>query len=257
LGQRKTESFEYLKQALCTAPVLRTFDPKLLILVTTYASGFAIGAFLEQDEHRSRRPVSYFSRTMNPHEQNYHAQEQELLAIVEAFRHWRSYLHGQAFLVQTDHASLQYLTTQDHLTPLQVRWLERLIDFDFKIVHISGKTNLVADSLSRSPKDIPSCDKTNQAILLDALRRTIPHPSHTTKIHFIFSLQLNPQNLENLRLDYLADPEFTEHFSNPQAPYSLRNGLLHFKEKVCVPVGNIRLSLLHYRIFRLRSLISK
>jgi RNase H-like domain found in reverse transcriptase len=85
---------------------------------------------------------------MNPHEQNYHAQEQELLANVEALRHWRSYLHGQAFLVQTDHASLQYLTTQDYLTPRQVRWLERLIEFDFKIVQISGKTNLVADALS-------------------------------------------------------------------------------------------------------------
>jgi hypothetical protein len=49
---------------------------------------------------------------MNPHEQNYHAQEQELLAIVEALGHWRSCLHGQAFLVQKDHASLQYLTTK-------------------------------------------------------------------------------------------------------------------------------------------------
>jgi RNase H-like domain found in reverse transcriptase len=161
---------------------------------------------------------------MNPHEQNYHAQEQQLLSIVEALRNWRSYLYGQAFLVQRDHASLQYLTTQDHLTPRQVRCLERLIDFDFKIVHISGKTNLVADALSRSPKDIHSRDNTNQAILLDALRRTTTRPSHTTKIHLISSLQLNPQNLENLRLGYLADPEFTEHFSNPQAPYSLRNG---------------------------------
>jgi Integrase zinc binding domain len=43
----------------------------------------------------------------------------------------------------------------------------------------------------------------------------------------------------------MADPEFQEHFSNPRPPYSLRNGLLHFNEKVCVPIGNIRLSLLH------------
>jgi RNase H-like domain found in reverse transcriptase len=42
----KQKAFEYLKQALCTAPVLRTFDPKLPILVTTDASGFAIGAVL-------------------------------------------------------------------------------------------------------------------------------------------------------------------------------------------------------------------
>jgi RNase H-like domain found in reverse transcriptase len=148
------KAFEYLKQSICTAPVLRTSEPKLSILVPTDASCFAIGAVLEQDEHGSRRPVAYFSRTMNPHEQNYHAQEQQLLSIVEALRNWRSYLYGQAFLVQRDHASLQYLTTQDHLTPRQVRCLERLIDFDFKIVHISGKTNLVADALSRSPKDI-------------------------------------------------------------------------------------------------------
>jgi RNase H-like domain found in reverse transcriptase len=194
-NNEKQKALEYLKQALCTAPVLRTFDPKIAILVTTDASGFAIGAVLEQDEHGSRRPVAYFSRTMNPHEQNYQAQEQELLAIVKSPRHWRSYRHGQAFLVHTDHASLQYLTTQDHLTPRQVRWLERLIDFVLKIVHISGKTNLVADALSRSPKDIPSRENTNQAILLDALRRITPHPSHTTKIHLISSLQLNPQNL--------------------------------------------------------------
>jgi hypothetical protein len=138
-------------------------------VAATDASGFSIGAVVEQDEDGFRRSVSYYSRTMNPHEQNYHAQEQELLAIVEALRHWSSYLHGQTFLVQTDHASLQYLTAQDHLTPRQARWLERLIDFDFKIVHISGKVNIVADALSRSPKDIPSRDKTNQSILLYAL----------------------------------------------------------------------------------------
>jgi RNase H-like domain found in reverse transcriptase len=105
-------SFESLKRALCSAPVLRTYDPALPITVTTDASGFAIGAVLEQDEDGMRRPVVYFSRTMNPHEQNYHAQGQELLAIVESIRYWRSYLHGHAFLIQTDHASLQYLTTQ-------------------------------------------------------------------------------------------------------------------------------------------------
>jgi hypothetical protein len=120
--------------------------------------------------------------------------------------------------VQTDHASLQYLTTQDHLTPRQVRWLERLIDFNYKIFHISGKVNLVADALSRSPKDIPSRDNTNQAVLLDALRRTTPHQSHSTKIHLIFSLQLDPQNLENLKADCTADPEFQEHFRHPRTP---------------------------------------
>jgi hypothetical protein len=158
---------------------------------------------------------------MNPHEQNYHAQEQEILAIVKALRHWSSYQHGQIFILQTDLASLQCLTTKDHLTPRPVRWLERLIDFDFKIFHISGKLNLVADALCRSPKDITSRDNTNKAIILDVIRRTTPHQSHNTKIHLISSLQLDPQNLENLRADYMADPEFQELFRHHRTQYSV------------------------------------
>jgi hypothetical protein len=39
-------SFENLKRALGSAPVLRTYDPALPITVTTDACGFAIGAVL-------------------------------------------------------------------------------------------------------------------------------------------------------------------------------------------------------------------
>jgi hypothetical protein len=64
-----------------------------------------------------------------------------------------------------------------------------------KLVHISGKDNLVADALFRSPKDIPSHDDTNQAILLDDLRLTTPHYSHNEKLYLISTLQLDRQNL--------------------------------------------------------------
>ena len=239
------KAFNSLKTALCTAPVLRTYDPNLPITVTTDASGFAIGAVLEQDEDGVRRPVAYFSRTMNPHEQNYHAQEQELLAIVESLRHWRSYLHGQKFIVQTDHASLQYLTTQDRLSPRQVRWLERIIDFDFKIVHIAGKTNFVADALSRSPQDIPSRDASNKSLLDDTIARTTPASESGPNINLISNLQFNSSDLTTLRSEYLADPEFAEHFAAPADPYHSQAGLLYINEKVCIPQGTFRLKLLH------------
>jgi type II secretory ATPase GspE/PulE/Tfp pilus assembly ATPase PilB-like protein len=159
---------------LCSAPVLRRYDPALPITVTTDASGFAIGTVLEQEEDGMGRPFAYFSPTMNPHEQNYHEQEQEILAIVESIRYWRYFLHGRTFLVQTDHASLQYLTTQERLSPRQVRWLERLLDFDFKIVHISGKTNILAGALSRSPQDIHSRASSNQILLDSRITDTTP-----------------------------------------------------------------------------------
>jgi putative transposase len=70
-GEKTQKAFEQLKQTLCTAPVLPIFDRKLPFLATTDAAGFAIGAVIEQEKDGFRRSVAYFSRTMNPDEQNY------------------------------------------------------------------------------------------------------------------------------------------------------------------------------------------
>jgi hypothetical protein len=61
LDDKTRKAFEQLKQAVCTAPVLRTFDPQFPIVLTTNTSGFAIGAVLVQEEDGFRRPVAYFS----------------------------------------------------------------------------------------------------------------------------------------------------------------------------------------------------
>jgi hypothetical protein len=238
-------SFDRLKTTLCSAPVLRTYDPSLPIQVTTDASGNAIGAVLEQEEDGYRRPVAFFSRTMNPHEQNYHTQEQELLAIVEALRHWRSYLHGQTFNVFTDHASLQYLATQERLSPRQVRWLERLVEFDFKISHLPGKTNVVADALSRKQREIPSVNSSNKKLLEEAMRKTTPPEILSTQIHYVSNLHIRPNHIENLHIEYTQDPEFSEQYKEPQSPYHIHNGILYRNHKVCVPKGDLRVSLLH------------
>ena len=50
-GKPQEESFQTLKNSICTAPVLRTFDVKLPIFVTTDASQYAIGAVIEQEEY--------------------------------------------------------------------------------------------------------------------------------------------------------------------------------------------------------------
>src|SRR4051812_27615104 len=64
---------------------------------------------------------------------------------------WRVYLEGQPFLIQTDHHSLKYLQTQPNLSHCQAQWVETLQEFDFGIDYILGKTNTVADALSRHP----------------------------------------------------------------------------------------------------------
>jgi hypothetical protein len=59
--------------------------------------------------------MAYLSRKMALAELNYEVHDKELLAIVEAFRHWRVYLEGHAHEISviTDHKNLTtFLTTK-------------------------------------------------------------------------------------------------------------------------------------------------
>ena len=56
---------------------------------------------------------------------------------------------GKRFTIISDHHSLKFLQTQPQLSRRQARWLELLAEFDFEIVHWPGKSNVVADALSR------------------------------------------------------------------------------------------------------------
>ncbi|QRW12462.1 Transposon Tf2-1 polyprotein [Ceratobasidium sp. AG-Ba] len=80
---------------------------------------------------------------------SYTTTEQELLAIIEGLLKWEDKLLGRQFKVLTDHKSLEWLQTQRDLSRRQVRWLEYLSRFDFKLEHIPGSANIVADALSR------------------------------------------------------------------------------------------------------------
>ncbi len=144
-------AFDELKRQLTSAPILLLPDPTKPFTVTTDASDIAIGAVLSQDQGRGDQPVAYESRKLSPAEQNYPVHEKELLAIVHAIKLWRTYLEGQKFTVITDHASLEYIKTQANLSRRQARWLEVLQSNDFEVRYRPGKTNVVADALSRQP----------------------------------------------------------------------------------------------------------
>lgn len=143
-------AFEVMKQKLTEAPILRFPDFSRPFTLATDASKFAVGAVLSQEFDGQEHPVAYASRQLNGAEQAYGATEQECLAVVWAVRHFRCYLYGRHFRILTDCQPLKWLmSTRDQNSRL-ARWNLRLQEYDFEIVHRSGKTNQNADALSRA-----------------------------------------------------------------------------------------------------------
>jgi hypothetical protein len=75
------------------AGVLAHFDPRKCIHLETDVSKFAIAAILSQFQEEGQwRPVAFWSRKLILAETRYEIHNQELLAIVAAFKQWRHYL---------------------------------------------------------------------------------------------------------------------------------------------------------------------
>ena len=70
------------------------------------ASKEGLGACLEQKENNNWHPIAYASRFLNKNEQRYSINELELLAVVWSLEHFKYYLYGSHFTLQTDHQAL-------------------------------------------------------------------------------------------------------------------------------------------------------
>ncbi|KAL0546275.1 hypothetical protein IC582_016181 [Cucumis melo] len=139
------DSFQNLKQKLVTAPVLLVPDGSGSFVIYSDASKKGLGCVLMQQG----KVVTYASRQLKSHEQNYPTHDLELATVVFALKIWRHYLYGEKIQIFTYHKSLKYFFTQKELNMRQRRWLELVKDYDCEILYHPGKANVVADALSR------------------------------------------------------------------------------------------------------------
>ena len=95
--------------------------------------------------------MAYGSRSLTKPERRYCVTRRELLAVVEFTRQYRSYILGRKFALRTDHGSLVWLCNFLNPEGQMARWLERLQELDFEIVHRRGRAHTNADALSRLP----------------------------------------------------------------------------------------------------------
>ena len=144
--QRSSRSFDALKAALTSAPVLRVWDPARPTRLLTDASELAVSAILEQPDDSGQFQPRKLTRTQP--ERSFPPDIQELLAVVHALKALRPYLLDKPFELHTDNASLQWLQKQRHVSHHRARWLNLLAEYQYRVVHNSGRTNQ-ADFLTR------------------------------------------------------------------------------------------------------------
>lgn len=137
---------------MANEPVLIAPNFVKRFILSVDACDTGVGAVLQQDDDMNiRHPVSYFSRKLNKHEVNYSTIEKETLALLSALKHFDVYLSAvcEPTLVFTDHNPLVFLNRMKNKNQRLVRWSLILQEYNIVIHHVSGKDNIIADTLSR------------------------------------------------------------------------------------------------------------
>ena len=255
-------SFNTLKLAFTTAPILTHWIPDKQLIVETDASDYALGAILSiQLDSGEVHPVAFHSRTFTPPELNYDTHDKELLAIFEAFRVWRHYLEGSGIPVDviTDHKNLEYFSTTKVLTRRQARWSEYLSQFNLVIRFRPGKLGTKPDSLTRRWDVYPKGGNSDYATVNPSNLRPM-----FTQEQIAVSLRatqlLEPvlratviMDQEQLNADILAalpvDPLFIAHQKEPQPGWTVTpDGFFRHDNLIYIPDANdLRLRVLRYK----------
>ncbi|ROT61688.1 hypothetical protein C7M84_020536 [Penaeus vannamei] len=131
------QAFVALKQALVEAPALPYPDPSLPYILDTDASQEGVGAVLSQLRDGQEYMVAYYSSKFSKPERNYCITRKELAAVVKGLSRFHHYLYepeGQL-----------------------ARWLGKLEQYNYQVVHRAGRVHSNADSLSRRPCE-PDCN---------------------------------------------------------------------------------------------------
>ena len=150
-NSKHTDIVVSLKEECKTLPELRLPDDKDNLIVQTDASDLYWSAILKTDLNEICR---YTSGTFSQAEVNYTTHEKELLGVIKGIRKFSLFLLQKPFVVHTDNTQIQSLIQNKLPNTPQYRRLNRwqafLSHYNFKIEHIRGTDNFLADFLSRN-----------------------------------------------------------------------------------------------------------
>ena len=176
-------AFEAAKLLLAEETYLNYPKPDHVLLLTTDASNIAIGATLSQEIDGINRPIAFYSKKLDPTQQNYSTFGRELLAISSACDHLKRYIEGRELIIFTDHKPiLGAYNKPERSNKREERQLHFIAQFSPKLEHISGCKNVAADALSRADTDLHELTET-QPVVPDASDQWQGIHAVTTLLH--------------------------------------------------------------------------
>ena len=106
----------------------------------------------------------FISKSLNTTERNYKIHDKKILAIIRYLEVWRHYLEEARleFEIWIDHKNLQYFMMSQKLNHKQAKWALYLLQFNFALKYVPGKSMGKADRLSRRPDWQERVEKDNE-----------------------------------------------------------------------------------------------
>ena len=245
---RCQQAFLDLKSAVANAVTLQVFDPNKPIAIFTDASKVATAAILMQPDFKNInkwRPIEYRSMKFNPSQANWDIHLKEFYAIKVAMNKFRHFIEGKQFTLHVDQLPIvqifeNYGVTKTPVDPRIQRWMSKLLSYNFEVIHIPGSENYIADHMSRNPTFTIS-------------------PKTVAVAGSINVVKVPADWYAEFRQAYLDDPDFSTTYTAltsdnshtqsefPDFKLDDTNGLLFYKDKLCIPKGLLsQFFLLHH-----------
>jgi len=144
--------FEELKQQMTTVFILKHFySIRKVILKTDFLNYVNDKVLSQYDNEDILHSMIFYNKNMILAECNYEIYDKELLIIIRCLKHWCFELKCTDILIKIfiNHLNLKYFMIIKELTWQQIKWAEKLSEYNFKIIYQSEKQNLKVDVLIR------------------------------------------------------------------------------------------------------------
>ncbi len=130
--------FDHMKRCITEISILRHFDQTRETILEIDSFNYVNDEVLSQyDDEKVLHSIVFYSKNMSSAECNYKIYDKELLIIIWAFEHWRLELKLTDISIKMfiDHQALILLMKDKELSRHQMRWIQKLADFNFRIMY--------------------------------------------------------------------------------------------------------------------------